>query len=139
MRGISWAGVTVLTVAVAISASLVLTGNGGERDWSTNPLVERGRQVVEACTVCHAIARQDPPRVGPPLWGIVDAPKARTNGFGYSAALAAADGVWDDASLDAFLRDPQAYLPGTAMVFNGIADDADRAGAIAYLRTQAAQ
>ncbi len=137
MRGTIWAGASALAVGLAVAAAVVLTGYSDDGGLPADPVVERGRQVVEACTVCHAIARQDPPRVGPPLWGIVDAPKARTNGFGYSAALAAADGTWDAASLDAFLRDPQGYLPGTAMVFDGIADDRDRASAIAYLRTQA--
>ena len=137
MRRIIWAGISVLAAGLAVAGAVVLPGRNDDGGQSADPAVERGRQVVEACTVCHAIARQDPPRVGPPLWDIVDAPKARTDGFGYSAALAAADGIWDAASLDAFLRDPQGYLPGTAMVFNGIADDDDRASAIAFLRTQA--
>ena len=137
MRQIIWTGVSVLAVGLVVAGAVMLPERGAERSQTDGPGVERGRQVVEACTVCHAIARQDPPRVGPPLWGIVDAPKARTDGFGYSAALATAGGTWDAASLDAFLKDPQGYLPGTAMVFNGIADDGDRTSAIAYLRTQA--
>ena len=137
MKRVVWVGVSVVVAGLTAAGVAGLAGRGGERTPPSDALVERGRQVVEGCTVCHAIRRQDPPRVGPPLWDIVDAPKARTEGFGYSTALVGAGGTWDTESLDAFLHDPQGYLPGTAMVFGGIADHADRTAAIAYLRSLA--
>ena len=132
-----WGKVIALTLSVASAGVLALIVRYSGPTTAADPILEHGRLVAETCTVCHAIGRNDPPRVGPPLWGIVDAPKARTDGFGYSDALVRAGGTWDDASLNAFLRDPQGYLPGTDMVFAGIADERDRASLIAYLRSRA--
>ena len=136
VRASLWGGAAALALGAAALGAAALVVGGGDRANTADPMIERGRQVAQACTVCHAIGRNDPPRVGPPLWGVVDAPKGRVSGFGYSAALIGAGGAWDDRSLNAFLADPQGYLPGTAMVFDGIVDGRDRASLIAYLRSQ---
>jgi cytochrome c len=74
---------------------------------------------------------------GPNLHGIYGSPMGRNRpAFAYSAALRDANGHWDDATLDAWLRNPQALVPGTYMQFGGISDPLDRADIIAYLRTQ---
>ena len=43
--------------------------------------------------------------------------------------------VWDEASLDRYLTDPQALVPGNIMPFSGVADEAQRAELIVYLKT----
>ena len=45
--------------------------------------------------------------------------------------------VWDDPTLDAYITDPTAVVPGTTMDFIGIADAKDRADLIAYLKEPA--
>ncbi len=45
--------------------------------------------------------------------------------------------VWTEETLDGFLADPEAYLPGTWMSFVGLADPAERAAVIAYLNDAA--
>jgi cytochrome c len=42
--------------------------------------------------------------------------------------------VWDDASLDAWLSDPQHVVPGNTMTFAGVKDPRQRADLIAYLK-----
>ena len=62
---------------------------------------------------------------------------ATLEGFDYSDALKArgAQGlVWDEATLDAFVTDPQVYIPGVSMGFFGLDEAQDRADLIAYLR-----
>ena len=54
--------------------------------------------------------------------------------FTYSDALKAKEGVWDDQTLDAFLADPQANVPGTAM-FGSAPDPAQRHAIIELLKT----
>ena len=128
--------VSVGLVGGGVAAALVVAapaGNGGSA--GADPAVAAGRQVAEACTVCHGLERSSPFRVGPPLWDIVGAPKARFDGFGYTRALALAGGRWNEAELDAFLADPAAHHPGTSMIFAGLDDAADRANLIAYLKT----
>jgi cytochrome c len=64
---------------------------------------------------------------GPNLHGIYGSPMGRNRpAFAYSAALRDANGHWDDATLDAWLRNPQALVPGTYMQFGGISDPLDR-------------
>jgi cytochrome c len=46
-------------------------------------------------------------------------------------------GRWTKEALDAFLVDPQAFAPGTAMQIRGLQRAADRAALIAYLGRQA--
>jgi cytochrome c len=52
----------------------------------------------------------------------------------YSDALRSADLIWREDTLNGFLADPQALLPGNRMTFAGIADAQARADVIAYLK-----
>lgn len=90
---------------------------------------------VRGCVVCHSVEQNGPFRVAPTLWGIVGADKARHQWYGYSAALANADGVWSEQDLDQYLKDPDVFLPGTKKTLIGIADDQERGELIDYLGT----
>lgn len=83
------------------------------------------------CAGCHAPTFGVP--AGPSLVGLIGREIASAPGFGYSPALARLSGVWDEARLNAYLRDPQAFAPGTSMVLPPL-DDAVRAELIAYFR-----
>ena len=43
--------------------------------------------------------------------------------------------VWDEETLDAYLKAPKKYIQGTRMAFAGLKKDADRANVIAYMKT----
>jgi len=43
--------------------------------------------------------------------------------------------TWDEKTLDAYIANPQAVVPGNLMPFSGIADARQRADLIAYLKT----
>ncbi len=88
-----------------------------------------------ACVVCHSIEKDGLLRVAPTLWDIVGDDKARFRWYGYSPALAAAGGRWTEQDLDAYLADPDAFLPGTTKTLVGIADLEERAALIAFLAT----
>jgi cytochrome c len=88
---------------------------------------------ADACVVCHSVEQNGTLRSAPPLWGIVGADKARFKWYGYSRALAQADGTWTEAALDEYLADPDAFLPGTAKTLSGIQDQQERARVISYL------
>ena len=47
--------------------------------------------------------------------------------------------VWDEATLNKFLENPKALVPGTKMVFPGLKSEKDRQDVIAYLGTQTSQ
>ena len=97
-----------------------------------------GQRKFGRCAACHTIDAGGPNRAGPNLAGIYGASFAGGSPrFGYTAALLAAGQQgrrWDARTLDAWLRNPQAVVPGTSMRFAGIADPLDRADIIAFLK-----
>jgi cytochrome c len=94
---------------------------------------------LKRCIVCHIIELDGAPRVAPPLYGIVGAPKARAAWYGYSVALKKAGGTWTETDLDAFLTSPSKFLPGTSKTLIGIRDPTERAQIIAGLKASSDQ
>jgi cytochrome c len=95
---------------------------------------DKGKAVARKCTICHSVKKGGKNKVGPALWGVVGAKKARGT-FRFSKALKALGGNWDYAALDGFLKSPRAFVPGNKMTFPGIKGDGDRAALILYLRS----
>jgi cytochrome c2 len=107
----------------AIISIRPLTGSGGEISFATN------------CSGCHKVENGTSHRIGPDLWGIVGRKPGSAPGFAdYSGAMRAQSGVWTEAKMDQFIKDPQAAMPGTAMEFAGVADASTRAQIIDYLK-----
>ncbi|MDH4323027.1 MAG: ankyrin repeat domain-containing protein [Betaproteobacteria bacterium] len=95
-----------------------------------------GQETANACAVCHELTKQpEQPRQGPPLWDVVDRPKAGFAGFEYSESLRKLGGRWTYEDLNSYLAEPRAFVPGTKMEFGGIAEPQRRAALIAYLRS----
>ncbi len=87
------------------------------------------------CSACHAYLPNDPPLVGPTLWGVVGRKIASVEGYPYSDGLSRIEGTWDRATLDKFLTDPQAFAPGTSTGMRGVRRAADRAEILDFLET----
>ena len=92
-----------------------------------------GGMAFQQCAECHSPGTSD--GAGPGLKGVAGRRAAAKDGFAYSPALKASKIVWDDATLDAFLADPQKAVPGTTMAYGGDADAKERADLVAYLKT----
>lgn len=91
-----------------------------------------GQLFALQCHVCHQPATTV---MAPSLAGVAGGKIAARTDFTYSPALKAkGDQTWTDANLDAFLKSPMAFAPGTRMPVSVPADDA-RAAIIAYLHT----
>lgn len=93
-----------------------------------------GKKVFAKCAICHS-AQQGKTLVGPSLFGVVGRHSASVEGYSYSDAMKKADKTWDEKTLDAYLTDPKAMVPGTKMVFVGLSKEEDRENVIAYLET----
>ena len=87
------------------------------------------------CTACHQVKDGAPAGIGPDLVGVFGAPAGSRGDFKYSAALTNSGVVWDKATLDAFLANPQKVVPGTMMAFGGIANADQRKEVVGYLAT----
>ncbi len=95
---------------------------------------EAGKEIFKKCTLCHS-PDAGVNKVGPSLHGVVGRHSASIADFNYSDAMKAADKTWDPATLDVYLTEPKAMVPGTKMIFAGLKDATDRANVIAYLST----
>jgi cytochrome c len=85
------------------------------------------------CADCHSTTNSN--GAGPGLRGVVGRRAGTQADFHYSAAMAKAQVTWDAKTLDAFLANPRASVPGTSMDFPGVSDAAERANLVAYLAT----
>lgn len=86
------------------------------------------------CSACHSL---DYNGAGPAHRGVFGRMAALAPGFAYSEALKSTHLVWDEASLDRWLADPEQVAPGQRMGVN-VPDAKERGDLIAYLKKVAA-
>jgi cytochrome c2 len=94
--------------------------------------VEKGKVAFEQCAACHSLdgsGKDD----GPTLKGVIGRKAGSLEDFRYSAAMKRSDVTWDAATLDKYIIDPQAFIPGNRMAFAGMTDQSQRDDLIAYL------
>jgi cytochrome c len=92
----------------------------------------RGEEIYNSrCIACHS---PDANRVGPRHRGVVGRIAGSLPDFTYSKAVKASGVVWDEQTLDQWLANPQAFIPGQRMNFR-VNDPADRADIIAFLKS----
>ena len=92
-----------------------------------------GGMAFQQCAECHSPGASD--GAGPGLKGVVGRRAGTKDGFIYSPAMKKATVVWDAATLDAYLADPRAVVPGTTMAYAGNDDAKERADLVAFLKT----
>jgi cytochrome c len=93
----------------------------------------RGKSLYESrCIGCHSI---DENRVGPAHRGVFGRRAGAVKGYEYSPALKSSRVIWNDHTLERWLANPEAAIPGQKMGFS-VREPADRADIIEYLRTE---
>lgn len=113
-------------VGLAAMASAALSEAAGD--------AQRGAKVFGNCAACHALA-PELNLTGPSLSGLWGRKAAGLESFvRYSDALRKSGLVWNEQSLDEWLRDPQAVVPGNFMAFPGLKDERAREDLIAFLK-----
>lgn len=114
----------MLLAGAAAALSVVPAAHAGD--------AAAGKKVFAKCMPCHN-ADKPQNKVGPTLVGLFGREAGSVEGFKYSDANKNSHVVWTAETLDGYLKDPKAFMPGNKMVFAGIKDDEDRANLIAYL------
>jgi cytochrome c len=98
---------------------------------AAKPDPARGRTLLERrCTGCHAL---DGLKAAPPLRAVFGKRAASHPQYPYSTALKDAQLTWDEATLERWLADPDALVPGNEMSFR-LDNPDERADIVAYLK-----
>jgi cytochrome c len=92
----------------------------------------RGEAKFQDCAACHRL-EPGANNVGPSLHGIFTRKAGELADFRYSPAIKRSGIAWTPETLDKFIADPQASVPGNRMPYAGMASASDRADLIAYL------
>jgi len=123
-----------LTLAAFIAFGLGVTLAGGDALASSD-----GEKVFKKCIACHSANKGGKHKVGPNLFGIVGRKAGTADGFKKYKGLNGADWTWDEAALDAWLKDPKAFIKSkggktTSMTLKLKKDD-QRKAVIGYLKS----
>ncbi len=124
------AGVAAAGASLAQAAALAQPTPAAASSLQGDPV--RGQALYQACGSCHSIDDND---IGPKHRGVVGRRAGSIADYAYSPALRNSGLTWDEATLDRWLSNPSALVPGTKMFFK-IDDAQKRADLIAYLKQQ---
>lgn len=117
-------------MAIGIAVTVMMAGRPAVADGNA----EQGKKAFRKCVACHSVEKGTH-RTGPSLAKIWGQKAGTIKGFRrYSKALKDSGAVWDDKTLDQWLMNPKALIPGNRMVFQGMADGAERQDLIAFLK-----
>lgn len=129
-------GTSVVAGATCLLASLALLVAGMASTHAADPV--RGEQLWRKCASCHTLEAGGRNLVGPRLHGVFGRVAGSVQDYKYSNALKNSGIVWTEETLNAFLKDAEAFVPGTKM-YGGLSQDADRADLLAFLKTATAR
>ncbi len=96
----------------------------------------RGERVFQRCFACHSVTAGEDKLPGPNLRGVIGRRAGTLAAFRFSPALVAAGArglVWTRETLDAYLADPERFVPGTEMGLPGLRESDDRRDVIDFL------
>ena len=94
----------------------------------------KGKTLFARCAVCHSV-EAGKTMIGPSLNKVIGRKAGTLAGFAYSPAMKKYAKTWNPQTLDTYITAPMKAVPGTKMVFAGIANPKDRADLIAYLQS----
>jgi cytochrome c len=119
-------GLILPAAIVALAAASVFAATAPDRPVG-DPV--RGKSVYQGCTGCHSLDQND---IGPRHRGVVGRAAGSVPDYVYSPGLRSSHIVWDRDTLDRWLTNPQALVPGAKMFF-AMPNAQDRADVIAFL------
>ena len=121
--------IRLFALAALLAAPATYAG-GDESD------AARGEELFTAsgCPACHGVTKEDNSKVGPNLVGVVGRKAGTTQSLLVSENMRKYGVIWSAETLDEFLANPSAKVPGTAMA-GILTDPQQRADVIAYLST----
>ncbi len=98
-----------------------------------------GAKVFKKCQACHSINAADGNKIGPNLHGVIGRTSGTQEGFNYSDGMKSAAIVWDETTIEKYLRDPKGFIPKNKMAFVGLKKDSDLANVLAFIKEESAK
>jgi cytochrome c len=96
--------------------------------------ISGGERMYRACAACHSL-EPDRNMTGPSLAEVWNRKSGSLASFPrYSPALKSAGIIWNDDTLDEWIKDPQHFIPGNTMTFPGIRNAQQRTDLLAFLK-----
>jgi cytochrome c len=123
-----------MTRFCSIASAMILMTLLSVPSWAQTADPERGERVFRACAPCHAL---EPNRnmTGPSLAEIWNRKAGSLPSFPrYSPALKSTGIIWNDDTLNEWIKDPQHFIPGNTMTFPAVKDARQRADLLAFLK-----
>jgi cytochrome c len=126
---------TIRTFALPLAALIALSAEAlGQETAGTSTGPDDAQLAFNnACRTCHTL-REGDNRLGPTLHKIIGRRAGSLPNYGYSSAMKDADLVWDKATLDRFIANPDQVVSGNSMKpYGGLNSAEERAKIIAFL------
>jgi cytochrome c len=102
--------------------------------WAVEGDPTKGERAFGVCAACHSL-EPDRNMTGPSLADLWKRKAGTLASFPrYSPALKLSNVIWDDRTLNEWLKDPQHVVPGNTMTFAGIPSAQQRADLLAFLK-----
>lgn len=96
----------------------------------------KGQALFAKCASCHTADAGGGNGIGPNMHGVMgETIGTGHGGFAFSDALKSHGGKWTFENMDAWLKSPKAFAPGTKMTFAGMGKPEERAAMIVYLNS----
>jgi len=126
--------ITGLLTATLLGAGALVSGGRA----AGPPEADPGARAFQKCFACHSLDPRETNLPGPNLHKLFGRVAGSLPGFDYSGVMVAAGRqkglVWDERTLDRYLAEPEALVPGTLMALVPIKDPAERQAVIEYLK-----
>jgi cytochrome c len=114
---------TLAAVFIAASTGIVLAQD-----------VEKGQHSFNKCLPCHSIGPDAQNKIGPELNGLDGRHSGTVANFSYSDANKNSGLVWTEDKFKEYIKNPQAMIPGTKMIFAGIPNPQEISDLWAYVK-----
>jgi cytochrome c len=116
----------IMTLAIMAASATAALGQDAQK----------GKIVFHRCLPCHSIGSDAESTIGPELNGLEGRPAGTAPNYDYrdSGANKNSGIVWTEATFNEYMKDPQATIPGTKMIFPGVRNQQDVNDLWAYVK-----
>jgi len=122
--------ITAFCIGLLLSLIVISATHAGD--------LNRGKKLFKKCKACHSI-KAEKHKIGPSLFGVFERPAGTASGFKRYKGLKGADWIWEEKSLDEYLKDPKLFVKTrtnkrSSMILR-LKKERDRRDIIVYLKS----